>query len=50
MFTYLSDAILLGVICSIPYVAFSLRLRSSDSRKAMYERAKDTSGMPKRLS
>jgi hypothetical protein len=50
MFNYLSDAILLAVICSIPYLVSALRLRNSRSRKAMYDSAKDTTGMPKRLS
>jgi hypothetical protein len=47
MLKYLADAILLVVICSIPYVVSSLRLRSSRSRKAMYEFARHTTGMPK---
>jgi hypothetical protein len=50
MLTYFSDAILLVVICSIPYLVSSLRLRSKGSRKTMYEWAKDTPGMPKKLS
>ena len=47
MLKYFSDAIFLVAICSIPYFVSSLRLRSSRSRKAMYDSAKDTTGMPK---
>ena len=49
MFTYLSDAILLVVICSIPLLVSYLRLGSNRSRKVMYDLAKDIPGMPKRV-
>ena len=50
MLRYWLDVILLAVICSIPYLVSSLRLRSRRSREAMYDSAEDTTGMPKRLS
>jgi hypothetical protein len=47
MLRYLADAILLIVICSIPYLVSRMRLHSSRSRKVMYEFARHTTGMPK---
>jgi hypothetical protein len=46
MFNYLADAILLVMICSIPYLVSRLRLHSSGSREAMYEFARHITGMP----
>jgi hypothetical protein len=45
MLRLLMDVILLAVICSIPYLVF--RLRELGSRKAMYDSARYTTGMPK---
>ena len=47
MLTFLADVFLLVVICSIPYLVSRLRLQGNRSRKAMYEVASYTSGMPK---
>jgi hypothetical protein len=47
MLRYLADVILLGIICSIPYFALRLRLHSGRSRKAMYDSARYTTGLPK---
>jgi hypothetical protein len=47
MLRYLADVLLLVIICSIPYFAVRLRLQSTRSRKAMYELAKYTTGLPK---
>jgi hypothetical protein len=47
MWTFLADVFLLVVICSIPYMVSRQRLHSNRSRKAMYEVARHTSGMPK---
>jgi len=47
MLRYLADAFLLAIICSIPYLVLRLRLQSSRSKKAMYEFARYTTGMPK---
>jgi len=46
MFKYLAEAILLVIICSIPYLVSRLRLHSNRSRQAMYEFARYTTGMP----
>jgi hypothetical protein len=34
------------VICSIPYLVSSMRLKSSRSRNAMYESARAITGLP----
>jgi hypothetical protein len=47
MWSYLADVILLAVICSIPYVVSSMRLKSSRSREAMYDSARAITVMPK---
>lgn len=47
MVTYLVDVILLVTICSIPYLVSRLRFRGSSSRRAMFEFARYTTGMPK---
>ena len=49
MSSYLSDVILLAVICSSPYLISSLRLRNVRSRNVMYDSAKYIIGMPKIL-
>jgi hypothetical protein len=47
MLKYLADLFLLAIICSIPYLLLRLRLQSNRSRKALYEFARHTTGMPK---
>ncbi len=50
MIKYLLDVILLTITWSIPCLVSRLRLRSSGSRKVLYDAAKDTTGMAKRLN
>jgi hypothetical protein len=47
MLRYLADAVLLAVICSIPYLVSRMRLQSSRSREAMYDLARAITVMPK---
>ena len=49
MFKYLPEITLLGIVCSIPYLVSWLRLRSSRSKKVMYDSAKYTIGLPNKL-
>jgi hypothetical protein len=49
MFKFLSAVTVLAIISSIPYLVSWLRLRSGGSKKAMYDSAKYTIGLPSRL-
>jgi len=47
MLLYLADAILLAIICSIPYFVFQLRLHSGRAKNTIYASARYTKGMRK---
>jgi hypothetical protein len=45
MLKYISDAILLVIICCIPLLVGRTRLRSPRDKEQMYERARSTTGI-----
>jgi hypothetical protein len=47
MLKYVSDEVVLLIICSIPYPASWLRLHSRGSKRSMYDFAKYTTGIGK---